>query len=317
MAVKRRHSSSKRNEEQAEKIDVSCEIVVSDDYDIKNPDNFPKDIEKIVCFDDLGNPDIGDRQEKEETDIKNMEENQNDYKKLAEKVEELNLLFQEKFRSFTQKLFSLENKIDSINSVREQEVNENILSDISEKMEEVMKKQDRNDRQVVQTLRENANFQLQVRQGMQRELDTYKKIESGEIFVPVLESLASVYIQYKFLLEKDMESSLKKSLILMFEEFEEILEDNGAEIVESKIGEKRKARLCKIMNKISTSDMKKHNTIARSVRKGVILGRQILCKEYVDVYIYDENLSEKNTYIEETVSDLDIPEVQEKFNEVI
>ncbi|MCD7825670.1 MAG: hypothetical protein LUH14_06910 [Clostridiaceae bacterium] len=187
---------------------------------------------------------------------------------------------------------------------------EQVLKELVEKIEVVAKNQDRNDRQIAQTLRENANFQIQVRQGMQKELEDYKKIERKEVFVPVLRELAMTYVGYKSSLTQKIDELLagadsdKKDLTAqigqlqqiadaMFDELQEILEDNGAEIVNSSPGELRKARQCKIMRKIPTGDQNLHNTIARSTRDGVVLGRQVLCNEYVDVYVYDKTMGER------------------------
>lgn len=264
-----------------------------------------------------------EKEEIKEEEHKRLEEDSQESRKL----EEIGQMIQEGFEEFQKRLVILENKVEAIGQEKEKDGNNEFLSDLSRQIEAVVKNQDRNDRQIAQTLRENANFQIQVRQGMQKELDAYKKIDSKEVFVPVLESLASVYIEYQTIFkkkienlsEKDLDSvpdgteeiknklesiykdmkEIEKSLNFILDDLKEILEDNGAEIVKSKVGEKRKARLCKIMRKIPTADVEKHNTIAESVREGVILGRQILCNEYVDVYVYDENLPKEDNILED------------------
>lgn len=249
-----------------------------------------------------------------------------DMQEVQQKLEEISQMTQKGFEGFQERLITLENKVEAVYQDKEKDGNDEIISNLSKQIETIAKNQDRNDRQITQTLRENANFQIQVRQGMQKELDTYKKIDSKEVFVPVLETLASVYIEYQTIFQKKMKNSLevaldsgfdaaeeikekwesmskdmeemKKSLEFLLDDIKEILEDNGAEIIQSKVGEKRKARLCKIMQKIPTADREKHNTIAKSIREGVVLGRQILCNEYVDVYVYDENLSKEDNALE-------------------
>jgi len=96
------------------------------------------------------------------------------------------------------------------------------------KMEEliaaVAEKQDRNDRQLAQTLRENANFQIQVRQGMQKDIDALKEQQSGEQFNPILKEIASMYVEYQSLLGDESILNLsRKNLKALFEQMEDLL----------------------------------------------------------------------------------------------
>lgn len=254
---------------------------------------------------------------KESKDV-NQEAPKQSEKQDMEKSNEMFQMPKEAFEVFQKKLEIIEAKVDAICQLSEKDSCESHIPELIEQIGMVAKNQDRNDRQITQSLRENANFQIQVRQGMQKELDEYKRNESKEVFAPILEALATVYIEYQTVfnkkmkpvlnidkttnLENDLEKKenvapesqdlieVRKNLESMFEDIREILEDNGAEIVKSEVGEKRKPRLCKIIHKISTAQEEKHNTIAKSIRDGVVLGRQILCNEYVDVYIYDKGL---------------------------
>ena len=60
---------------------------------------------------------------------------------------------------------------------------------------EVIDKQERNSKQLTQVLRENVNFQNQVRQGMQNELVTIKEQQRGEQFTPLLKEIAAVCVE--------------------------------------------------------------------------------------------------------------------------
>ncbi|MCI8601707.1 MAG: hypothetical protein HFE45_08995 [Oscillospiraceae bacterium] len=151
----------------------------------------------------------------------------------------------------------------------------------------IAEKQDRNDRQLAQDLRENANFRVQVRQGMQHDLDTLRAEQSGEKFDPILKEIAAVYSDYQTLLNEELPERARKNLAALFEQLEDLLLDYGAEKVCSEAGSARQPRLCKIIGKIPTADKEKHNTIAASRKPGVIRGRVVLYQELVDVYIYD------------------------------
>lgn len=163
------------------------------------------------------------------------------------------------------------------------------------KMEElivaVTEKQDRNDRQLAQTLRENANFQIQVRQGMQKDIDALKEQQSGEQFNPILKEIASMYVEYQSLLEDDSISDLsRKNLKALFEQLEDLLTDYDAEITRSEIGSVRQTRSTKIIGKVPTTEQDKHNTIAMSRKPGVLRGRTVLYPEFVDVFVYDPTI---------------------------
>jgi hypothetical protein len=171
-------------------------------------------------------------------------------------------------------------------------------------------KQDRNDRQIAQTLRENANFQIQVRQGMQKDIEELREQQNGEHFNPILKMISQVYAEYQIVFEDSgLSDKTKKNLKSLFSELEEILEEYEAEVVVSEEGSERKPRVSKIIEKVATGEKEKHNTIARSRKPGVIKGKMVLYPEFVDVYVYDESLDLKdsNPEINET-SNGDLPQ---------
>lgn len=161
-------------------------------------------------------------------------------------------------------------------------------------LQSILEKQEKNDRQLAQSLRDNANFQIQVRQGMQRDLDELKEQMNGEQFNPVLKEIASVFVEYQSLLDDETISGRsRKNLQSLFEQLEDILNDYGAEVCRSEIGSVRQTRICKIIEKIPTGHQEKHNTIAASRKPGVVRDRSVLYPEFVDVFIYDASLAEK------------------------
>ncbi len=187
--------------------------------------------------------------------------------------------------------------------------NDSYLVEKIAKFEEILiavtEKQDKNDRQLAQTLRENANFQIQVRQGMQNDLDVLKEQQSGEQFNPILKEIASMYVEYQTLLEDETISDLsKKNLKALFEQMEDLLIDYDAEITRSEVGDTRQTRSTKIIEKVSTTDQEKHNTIATSRKPGVLRGRTVLYPEFVDVYVYDPTIIQEEIF-DQASTDLD------------
>lgn len=165
------------------------------------------------------------------------------------------------------------------------------ISKLEELIAVVAEKQDRNDRQLAQTLRENANFQIQVRQGMQKDLDALKEQQNGEQFNPILKEIASMYVEYQSLLEDESVADLsRKNLKALFEQLEDLLADYDAEIIRSEIGAVRQTRSTKIIRKVPTAEQDKHNTIAVSRKPGVLRGRTVLYPEFVDVFVYDPTI---------------------------
>ena len=174
----------------------------------------------------------------------------------------------------------------------------NSIHRLTELVAELVDKQDKNSRQLTQVLRENINFQNQVRQGMQNELVELKEQQRGEQFTPLLKEIAAVCVEYRSLLnEESISDNVKRTLQLLFDQLEDILADYGAELSTSQVGEVRKPLLTKIINTIATDDSNKHNTIVKSRRPGVVRNGHSLYREYVDVYVYDPSLTAKSELV--------------------
>ena len=167
------------------------------------------------------------------------------------------------------------------------------LNKLVSMINEILDQQDKNSRQLTQVLRENINFQNQVRQGMYDELEQLKEDRRGEQFTPILKAIAAVCVEYRSLLgDETISKKGRRTLTLLFEELEDILAEYDAEIFHSKIGEVRKPLLTKIINTISTDNRELHNTIAKSRRAGVIRAGRPLYREFIDVYVFDSSLAE-------------------------
>ena len=174
------------------------------------------------------------------------------------------------------------------------------IAGLEQVIQDIGGKQDRNNRNLVQTLRENADFQIQVRQGMQKELEALRKEQAGEQFNPILKEVASIYCDYQNVLKDETISELTmKSLRNLFGQLEDLLADYDAEIIRSREGDVRNLRSAKLVNKVYTGEQGKHNTVSLSIKPGVMRGRTVLASELIDVYVYDPKLA-SDTMEEET-----------------
>ncbi len=177
--------------------------------------------------------------------------------------------------------------------VAEEKLDQN---EIAATLEKILELQNKNSRQLVQSLRENVNFQNQVRRGMQQELDSLKEQQRGEQFTPILKAVASICVEYrKILSDESVSKKMRRTLSLMFDELEDILAEYDAEIFTTEIGEPRRSLLTKIVNTVATKDKNLHNTVARSRRPGVMRNGKPLYREFVDVYVFDENAGGKKS----------------------
>ena len=178
------------------------------------------------------------------------------------------------------------------------------LSKLVEMFNTILEQQDRNSRQLTQVLRENVNFQNQVRQGMYDELENLKEDQRGEQFTPILKAVAAICVEYRSLLnDESISKKGRRTLQLLFDELEDILSEYDAEIFHSRKGSQRKPLLTKIINTIATDNQKLHNTIAKSRRAGVIRNGRPLYREFVDVYVFDSTLAETKSKSEFVRSD--------------
>lgn len=226
-----------------------------------------------------------------------------------------NTVFNDLFAKIEATRISVEKLISQDNShleTEQEDYNKQVLS----LLQSILEKQEKNDRHLTHTLRDNATFQIQVRQGMQQDLDRLKEEMAGEQFNPLLKEIASVYVEYQTLLEDDSISDRsRKNLEALFEDLADMLNDYDAEICRSEVGSVRQTRVCKVINKIPTDMEEKHNTIAASRRPGIVRNRSVLYSEFVDVYVFDPSLVEKK----ETKENMEVEEMtveQESIGEI-
>ena len=155
-------------------------------------------------------------------------------------------------------------------------------------LEKILELQEKNSRRLEQSLRENLNFQNQVRTGMARELESLKELQRGEQFTPILKSIAAVVVEYrKLLTDESISRRTRRTLKILFDELEEILSEYDAEIFTSTVGSVRRPLQTKIINTVATDDKNLHNKIARSRRPGVVRNGRTIYREFVDVYVFE------------------------------
>ncbi|MBQ7199502.1 MAG: hypothetical protein IJS29_09585 [Selenomonadaceae bacterium] len=162
---------------------------------------------------------------------------------------------------------------------------------VAEMIHTILEEQQKISRRLMQVLRENVNFQNQVRGGMQEELEIFREQQRGEQFTPILKAIAAVCVEYRSLLDDEsIMGRSRRKLQLLFDELEDILADYDAEVFTSAKGEPRRALLTKIINTIATANPELHNKVAKSRRAGVVRNGRPLYREYVDVYVFDAAL---------------------------
>ncbi len=191
----------------------------------------------------------------------------------------------------SRRMDSLREKIDGLDAGRQMSALMEKIGALEVTAAEIREKQARNDRQLAQYIKENVNFQIQVRQGMQEELEEFRKEKKGDQYNAILRELADIFSVYKpLLLDGSDPDKLPKNIGALFDQLKDLMYDYGAETFQSSPGTERTPRMSKVIRKVPTGDRTKHNLIARSSRPGVRKGKLLLSEEYVDLYVYDEAL---------------------------
>lgn len=191
------------------------------------------------------------------------------------------------------KVYEEEEKTQQLENPKEADNDEAVLMQLAKKLEDSVLVQKELERKVIQTLKENANFQIQVRQNMQKELEAAKKRLSGDIFIPLLKEIAELYVEWQDVLNDLDDSVAKRKVLGIFEVLQEMLEEYGCEFGTSDIDSKRKPKYSKLKNKVPTGRKEKHETVAKSHNPWIAKEPFVLYPEFVDVYVYDASLSEE------------------------
>lgn len=165
------------------------------------------------------------------------------------------------------------------------------LQAVSDELKKCTEAQRDLEAKTVQTLRENANFQIQVRQNMQRELEEAKKKLSGAVFIPLLKEIAELYIERQDVLDDMEEGVAKRKVEGIFDILKDILEENGCEFGTSEIGTKRNPRYSKLKKKVPVNEKERHETVAKSHNPWIAREPFMLYPEKVDVCVYDPALA--------------------------
>ena len=123
---------------------------------------------------------------------------------------------------------------------------------------------------------------------VESELAHYQNIEKGKAFDGILTEIARLYAENFAAADEISEPKLQKQMRFMFLDLLQVLESNGINKMESKMGDKRNAKHCQVTERISTDNPALHDTVAKSVRVGFYIENRPLLKEMVHVYICDE-----------------------------
>lgn len=169
------------------------------------------------------------------------------------------------------------------------ELEEKLLA-VTEELKKSTEAQRNLEGKVIQTLKENANFQIQVRQNMQNELEEARKKLGGTVFIPLLKELAELYVEWQDVLDDMEEGKARRKVSGIFEILRDILEENGCEFGTSDVDAKRSPKYSKLKDKVPTGEKGRHETIAKSHNPWIVKEPFVLYAEKVDVYVYDEKL---------------------------
>lgn len=146
-----------------------------------------------------------------------------------------------------------------------------------------------------QYIKENVEYQSQVRGKMEKKLEAFEKRDSGEIFNEILREIAQIYVDYYQLFDnEELSDKARGNIDALFGQLEDILLDHGAKLFSTPVGSRRELpRMSKVARKIPTDDESKNGTVAVCRRKGIVRNeRMVLQPEIVDIYVYDETLAE-------------------------
>ncbi|MCD7892216.1 MAG: hypothetical protein LUG60_00815 [Erysipelotrichaceae bacterium] len=185
-------------------------------------------------------------------------------------------------------------KLDTIIELLQAKPQEEDSNDVSE----IAKNQERNRNLLTQYIKQNAEFQQQVRIDMNKENESLKKEILGERLDPLLKAIATVYGDYYRLLDENAteDKNYQKQVLFMFESIEDVLSEYGCEFNTTDPGEERSPKSTKIRNPmIPTADQSLHRTVIQSFNPSISKGKKVLYPEYVSIYKYDETLVKEET----------------------
>lgn len=123
-------------------------------------------------------------------------------------------------------------------------------------------------------------------QSMQEELERYREMEKGRIFDGILGEIARMYSENIAVLNEITDEKINKGLRYMFLDLLQILNNYGVTKQESKVGDKRNTKHCKVIECIPTDNPELHDTVTKSLNTGFYVENRSLVKEMVHVYLY-------------------------------
>jgi molecular chaperone GrpE (heat shock protein) len=147
---------------------------------------------------------------------------------------------------------------------------------------------------------------------VQSELDQYHERDRGRTFDGILGEIAKLYSENESVVDRVDEPKTQKQLQYMFLDMLQILESYGVARQKSDVGDKRNPRYCQVVERVTTNDPEKHDTIVQSRNTGFYIENRPIVKERVDVYIFSADKPEaaevSEIATESTMSDANVSE---------
>jgi len=129
---------------------------------------------------------------------------------------------------------------------------------------------------------------------VEAELNRYQEIEKGRAFDGILGEIARLYSDNVAAVSGISDERIKKQMGYMFDDFLQLLENNGVTKQESANGDKRNSRHCQVVERVKTTNPDAHDTVVESLNIGFVAENRTLVKERIHLYIYDENANPQN-----------------------
>ncbi|MCD7840690.1 MAG: hypothetical protein LUG46_08710 [Erysipelotrichaceae bacterium] len=264
-----------------------------------------------------------------ETEIQPKTDTETKIEEVSENEEVKSLISKEELEELLEKHSDNQIVLDKLDTIIDLLKNNQPKNDESEEndnnsIDEISKNQERNRGLLVQYIKQNAEFQQQVRTDMNKENETLKKELLGERLDPLLKGIAEIYGENYRLLTEGMCEDVKyqKQVSYMFESIQELLEEYDCRFITSTPGEERSPKYTKIKNPmVLTDDESLHRKVIQSFNPCIAKGNKVLLHEHVSIYKYDEQYAKEQAELkaleEAKKEEENLEEIQEEIMEPI
>jgi len=132
-------------------------------------------------------------------------------------------------------------------------------------------------------------------QSMQAEIERYRERDKSTIYDVILADVAKLYSSNIDVLKDVNDEKLENWLGDIFKQILEILEFFGVSKLESQPGDKRNTRHSQIIERVSTDEPEKNDTVLRCKNVGFYIENRTLVRERIDIYVYKNTNDEKSS----------------------